>query len=132
MGIRPRFDCIICFLTLKAEGDENRFGPIVKEANALLQRSYAISEARNRIVHDPWFIDKSDSKDSGVVQLMSMPRNDRRYGIVQKDNEWLNETITKISAFTSSVKEFDRKLIVVLTLLSSSSRSSSGASLTAA
>ena len=110
MGATPRFSAIIAFLHMMAEADP-RFRKTLKKAMALSEKCFSVSEARNRIVHDPWFVDKSDS---GVAQFMSMPRKDLHYGIRKKDFDWLKETISEIQALTGEVKKFDRLLIIVL------------------
>ena len=110
MGVAPRFRSIVAFLTQEEESDP-RFRKLKGKVNSLIQKSKSPTESRNRIVHDPWFVDKSDS---GVAQFLSMPGSDLHYGVRKKDYSAIIKTVSEIRSLADEVKMLDRTLIVAL------------------
>src|SRR5712691_6373878 len=68
IGPMPRFRAIIALLTLRSVS-QPVFTKYIKEANVFSGQIGGTAEARNRIVHDPWYYDKASGR---VAQFKSM------------------------------------------------------------
>lgn len=68
---------------------------ILKAARKLMNDSYPASEARNRFVHDPWYIE-DQSRQPG--QFKAMPFSDQRYGVQHISETDATKTIDSIRA----------------------------------
>ena len=88
MGSYSRFKCIVT-LSYKA-----RLSPaLIKRVETLMQQSAETQEARNRIVHDPWYLEKV----TGVsAQFRSVPYKGREYGHKEIDELEIDALLASI------------------------------------
>jgi hypothetical protein len=102
MGATPRFNAIIALLTMRSK-HEPEFAKLIKKANALLQRSYEVAELRNRIVHDPWFVEERSRQ---TAQLRMMPRKELHYGLKPIGRQHVRTALANIAEFSERVRQF--------------------------
>lgn len=93
MGVPGRCKAIVALGKLKGLDHKEILKPFLK----LMQDSYAASEFRHRIVHDPWYMEDG-SKNPG--QFKAMPFSDQRYGIYDITQAEIDETISSIKALS--------------------------------
>ena len=98
MGAAPRYRAIIALLKLeeslprKADSSPAP-DSLINKVNSLQNRTYDIADRRNRIVHDPWYVQPTNDQPS---QFRSMPSKEPRYGMKDVDRAYLSETYEKI------------------------------------
>jgi hypothetical protein len=97
MGAASRYDVIKALATVRNLSKET-----IDKINSQKNAIYEPQERRNRIIHDPWYIDK---KTAEVAQFKSMPRKDLRYGIKLVDADYIDKTLKMIDErFTEADK----------------------------
>jgi len=99
MGTAPRYRAIKGLLKIEersAKPFDSAPAPakLVEKINALEGKTFAVSERRNRIVHDPWYLELFTQQPT---QFRSMPSKDPVYGMKQVDKQFLAETYEKIA-----------------------------------
>jgi hypothetical protein len=103
MGVAARCDCIIALLSQQS-AVHSSFGRHLETIKALRNDSGHPNIRRNRIVHDPWYIDVGTST---TAQQKSMPRQDKnyslQYGIKDVDKKEIEETLDQIQRLTERV-----------------------------
>lgn len=93
MGFRPRLLAIKALIHAKyPEGDRKN---LLKTTDRLIHASQKPSEDRNRIVHDPWYVDYHDT--SIVAQHRSMPKDKYIFGIAQVELDGIIASIHCLS-----------------------------------
>ena len=70
MGLRPRFNAIKGILKLHQRPSND-----ISRIDRLLQQSYDLSDQRNRVVHDPWFIHLTTSERHRYVATVGKANN---------------------------------------------------------
>jgi hypothetical protein len=96
MGATPRFNTLIALATWKQKDEK-----IIEQIRSLMRKTYDIQEARNRIAHDPWYI---ETQSDAPGQFKSMPRSSLDYGLRDVDEKYIKETIRKIRARAESIR----------------------------
>jgi hypothetical protein len=95
MGATPRLRAII--LLGQADGLKNS---IISRYEKLMRQSYDSGEKRNRVVHDPWYADTTESSSTGdSFQYKTMPYKGRTLGfmpVALKDIELLIDEIVSL------------------------------------
>jgi hypothetical protein len=103
MGAASRCKTIVALC--KSKGlDES----IAEKATKLMQKTYNTSDKRNRIVHDPFYLNKG-SGDPG--QFKAMPHKDWSYGIQPVTEAGIRETLEEIAQLNLRAGEL-RKLVL--------------------
>ncbi len=88
IGAAPRFKAILSL------GSRKQLSPdLLKRVDALMRRTFDLAEERNRIVHDPWYLDK-DTDQPG--QFRSMPFKKPHYGIKDIGESDIRKTLDAI------------------------------------
>jgi hypothetical protein len=110
MGIWPRINSIIALLTQRSVS-ERKFEKYIKHAKALGNDSRDVSERRNRIIHDPWYVDQNAAT---TAQQKSMPKEDKtyrlQYGIKNADRREIEETLSEIARISTEVEKLRSEL----------------------
>jgi hypothetical protein len=107
MGASPRYITIESQLTHESQGNDV-LKPFIKKIRSLSgMKHLRLSNARNRIVHDPWYVRTSDGQ---TAQRRSMPKDDRIYGLLDRDKNDIEDTIREIIAQTERIEDFRRDL----------------------
>jgi hypothetical protein len=106
IGPMPRFRALIALLTLRSVS-QPVFTKYIKEANTFSGQIGGVAEARNRIVHDPWYYDKASGT---VAQFKSMPASDRGYGIRERDILGVEQTLRDIAKHTKTAEKLFKRL----------------------
>lgn len=88
MGATNRYGAIIGLC--KHLPSYQKYHPIYIE---LMNSGYKMQEDRNRIVHDPWFVEQSTKASS---QLRSMPRKELRFGFVERNDAYIQSVLDTI------------------------------------
>lgn len=79
MSVSARLDHLI-----KLAADKGVNTNIIQDIEALKPKALELQEQRNRIIHDPWYIDKDDGT---VGQFRSMAKSNPCFGIHDVDAE---------------------------------------------
>jgi hypothetical protein len=97
LGHGPRYDVIIALLTQRGAEEKT-----IKRVVGLKNSAYAAAEARNRIVHDAWYV----APEGSIAQFRSMPPKDLRFGLTEySDNEHFEQSLkTTRKCYEEAVK----------------------------
>jgi hypothetical protein len=101
MGAAPRYKAILAQLEHRKHKDP-QFEQYISKVTKLMQKTFDASESRNRIIHDPWYLDQ---KQGVAAQFKSYPAKDLRFGIREVDLKMIDETIAKIARLTEQSVE---------------------------
>jgi len=112
MGVWPRFNTIKALLKERARS-RPALAPLIKEFDQLAQKSRALSERRNRIIHDPWYV---ESRSYVTAQYRSMPKGELTYGIQLQDEAELRAVVGDIVARSADA---NRLMVAVKSVLAS-------------
>jgi hypothetical protein len=96
MGATPRFLAIIALATAKGV-DEAK----IKKVRELMHRTFDVQEDRNRIIHDPWYL---ELQTGAAGQFKSMPKKDLRYGMADVEEHQVEQLEQRIIRRTNSVR----------------------------
>jgi hypothetical protein len=111
MGIWPRINSLIAILTQRSIKEPN-FEKYIKQVRSLGEDSRDISERRNRIIHDPWYVDPNTE---ATGQQKSMPRQDKnyrlQYGIKDVNRKEIDETLSEIARLTKRANQLRDALL---------------------
>jgi hypothetical protein len=103
MGASPRFLAIIALATLKQVNEK-----VIEEVRDLMRRTFDVQEARNRAIHDPWFI--SGGATGQVAQFKSMPKKELVYGMKDVDEAEIKKLIERIRRRSQDALSLQDKL----------------------
>jgi len=104
IGVTPRFRAVIALATAKGLAVHK-----IEEVRVLMNDTYNPQDQRNRIVHDPWYLDKETGQPA---QFRSMPSKKLLYGIVDIDIKEINATIDRIGRRTQRVRTLRNELFL--------------------
>jgi hypothetical protein len=111
MGIWPRINSILALLAQRSVL-EPKLQDYIKRFRALGNDSRDASERRNRIIHDPWYVDKETAE---TAQQKSMPKDDKnyrlQYGIKQVDRKEIDELLGEIKKITDTVSQLKSEIL---------------------
>lgn len=97
MGVWPRLSAIEALAVARQEQTEH-FGEIRTLTKKLAKDCRPVSEKRNRIVHDPWYVE-ANSNASG--RYRSAARSEKfQYGIKDEDDQDLQRTLLEIESLS--------------------------------
>jgi hypothetical protein len=68
-------------------------------------------EWRNRIVHDPWYL---DLKTKSTAQWKSLPRKDLRYGMKPVDQAYITKTLERIPQCFEAARKLNDQIYAAL------------------
>lgn len=88
LGSTNRCRTIIALLTLKRMNKQ-----IIQSVTKLMNSSYDPAEARNRIVHDSWFI---QAETGQIGQFRAMAAKDLRYGLVEINEKEVDALLLRV------------------------------------
>jgi hypothetical protein len=115
MGVWPRYNCILALLKHRSSSN-TKLEKFIGDLNSISGGSRTISERRNRIIHDPWYV--LDAKALATAQQKSMPKDDRKYkwqyGVKEVGDNEIDETLKEIAKLSARVGEFRNALSVEL------------------
>lgn len=100
MGVWPRFNAIEALLTQRS-GKLPAMQEFIKPVQTLTRKCRDTSEERNRIIHDPWYVDESGK----TARHRSMPRSELVYGIKDHDRSKILGTIENIKRLIDRAEE---------------------------
>ena len=106
MGIGNRCRILLALAELK-HLDKS----IVDRITELMRRSYDTGELRNRIVHNPWFL---EHQSKTATQFKSMPWSERSYGMKTKDKKYLDTVLAKIGRRTQEAARIRAEVTIWL------------------
>jgi hypothetical protein len=89
MGVSNRYRAIIALCTVHGLSKK-----VLEKVQSAQNRSFEPQERRNRIVHDPWFMDESTSQTG---QFKSMPPKTLTYGVEPINDEYIEKTLSLIA-----------------------------------
>jgi hypothetical protein len=118
MGTGPRFRAIKALLKIEAKAAIKPLKEVaspenlISKLNALEQKSFNVSERRNRIVHDPWYLEFFSSEPA---QFRSMPTKDPVYGMKLVQKQFLAETFEQIADLVEATEKLRAKIYDALT-----------------
>jgi hypothetical protein len=107
MGVGPRCKAIIALGFMNNVPDQ----PILKGFRELMSTSYGAADDRNRIVHDPWFLDQGSNQPG---QFRRMPYQDFHYGVVDVSKKEIDETIEKIRKLQKKASDLREKILAAV------------------
>jgi hypothetical protein len=96
MGAWPRLNSIIALLTQRAANHPD-FKKYIEQTRALGNDSRVPSERRNRIIHDPWYLDQTADQ---VAQHKKMAKDELIYGIKDVDMDIIEKTLGHIKGLS--------------------------------
>jgi hypothetical protein len=105
LGVTPRCKAI------GALGASRLSANLLKKFRKLASDSFAVSDLRARIIHDPWYIEQVSGKTG---QFKAMPASDLRYGIQDVGVSEINDTIAKIKALQERASSLRGDVLVEL------------------
>lgn len=82
-----------CFTIIALATHNGISQEIIDRVEKLRNRIFGISERRNRIIHDPWYVDYQGSM---TAQFKSMPKKELKYGITEVADAEINSVISII------------------------------------
>jgi hypothetical protein len=88
------------------------FGEFLKSVRSISGRTRDVSDRRNRIVHDPWYLEEAPG--TATAQFKSMPKEDLYYGIKDVDKTEINQTLDAIKSIAREVDTLRTQLSGVL------------------
>lgn len=100
MGARPRLTAIVTLMTHRKYEIE-----LISKANKLQDRCSKSQEQRNRIVHDPWFLEADSAGHLGASQHTSPRNKSSGLGYVSKSESELRQVLQEIKALRISAAE---------------------------
>jgi hypothetical protein len=101
IGATPRFNAIIALLTMRSQYDPE-FAPLIKKTKAILNKSYEIAEERNRIIHDPWYV---ESRSRQPFQWRTMPRKDLCWAFKPVSRQDVEKTLIRIDRLSDLTRQ---------------------------
>lgn len=110
MGVWPRFNTVVALLTLRSKA-ETQLHPLINSVNKMSGRCRDVGEQRNRIIHDPWYVDPTGEQ---AARRISMPKSDLRYGIRDHDREQILATLADINRLSDKTSEIGRQIASAL------------------
>ncbi|MEX0802024.1 MAG: hypothetical protein WD688_01695 [Candidatus Binatia bacterium] len=99
MSAFGRCKAIVALLTHHQQKTGKDMSGLIDKTTELMNKSSSLSDRRNRIVHDPWYV---ITANDAPAQFRAMPHKDHRFGIHPIDATAISETLTDIK------KYFDR------------------------
>jgi hypothetical protein len=100
LGVYPRCRAIMALLTTTGKRRSLDVQWLITKTNELMQKSSDLSDKRNRIVHDPWYVYTGLDQ---TAQFKAMPHKDLRYGIHPVDFTELSATLIAIKNYSERV-----------------------------
>jgi hypothetical protein len=91
IGIRPRCLAIIALHTHLGHPAKTR-----RAVTDFMNNSSALSDNRNRLVHDPWILERTKGETG---QFLSMPKGELIFGFKAKAEREIGETLEKIARY---------------------------------
>jgi hypothetical protein len=88
MGAAPRFRAIIALGKFRKVRNN-----LIESAVKLMQRTFDIAEQRNRLTHDPWYIETTSGQPA---QFKSFSFKDEKYGIHEIDPSEIDKLLVQI------------------------------------
>jgi hypothetical protein len=79
---------------------------LLRRVRSLVRKSHEIGDLRNRMVHDPWFI---EAGNASVGQFKSMSYKDQRFGLVDVSRPEVDETLQRIRAVKTAAGDLYRE-----------------------
>ncbi|MGF7163497.1 hypothetical protein FHS85_005166 [Rhodoligotrophos appendicifer] len=114
MGVAPRCQAI------KALGKVRGLSEVtIKKVDHFLNSTHDASNKRNRIIHDPWYVDPTSDE---TAQFKSMSRNDWRYGIKSVTAEECRSALKIIESRFKDVLTLRRTIVDEVTEMERSKR----------
>ncbi len=92
MGVGPRCLTIIALHAQRGLPEETRR----RKISSFMDQAHRLSDKRNRLIHDPWFLDTGTNSAS---QLKSMPRKELIYEYKIVTADYVTEVISEIRQF---------------------------------
>lgn len=111
MGVWPRFNAITALLTLRS-AEYPKFKPLIPKAKSLSGRARDISEARNRVIHDPWYIDHSSPPET--AQFKNWAKTDLRFGIRDSKIDDAKKTLAQIKSYAEAALKFHQEVVELM------------------
>jgi hypothetical protein len=102
LGATPRFNALIALATYKGVDEK-----VIDEIKQILNRTYEVQEQRNRLIHDPWYAEKSSMQPG---QFKSMPKKKLQFGIRDVDEAAVRKTIADIRKRKDEVSKLWNKI----------------------
>jgi hypothetical protein len=106
IGIRPRcltITALCVFYELP--------NAIIKKIATFSGRTSPVSDARNRLIHDPWFLQE---KNSGSLQFRAMPKEQRIYGYVAVSQDDIKSLLAKVKQAISDAERLRDSIFAAL------------------
>jgi hypothetical protein len=110
MGVWPRFNVIQALLKSRSN-EVSTFAKPLKAFNKICEDCRTVSEERNRILHDPWYLDDTDQQ---TAQRRSMPKSDPIYGLLDHDPSEITKTLERIGALSNRVRMLHNEILGAL------------------
>lgn len=106
MGPAPRYNTIATLARYKGLNPA-----LAKRIARLKQKTFDVSEQRNRYIHDPWLIELDSG---GVAQFRAMPAKNPRYGFEPIAPEETEKTISRIKDRLRDALELREDILIEL------------------
>ena len=109
MGINNRLNAIkaLCIV-------QNISKKTQEKIDSIRNNSFIPLENRNRIVHDPWFLDPITSE---TAQFKSMPAKEMKYGVKPVDAKFIDDTLKMIADRITEASKFHERILDELVTL---------------
>ena len=98
MGVGPRCKAIAGLAAAKHVDDA-----LIKPIRKIMSDSYGLADRRNRVIHDPWYLEHSSDTPG---QFRAMPYSDPRYGIQDISKEEIDGLLAEIDVMKARVDSF--------------------------
>jgi hypothetical protein len=105
MGPTPRYNAIGSLLA--AHGLDK----LVEKITKLKNKTYDLADRRNRIIHDPWYLELMTAQAS---QFRAMPIKDPRFGFVDIEESQIDDLLKDIQTRRHEVTLFWNELLKAL------------------
>ncbi len=97
MGVGPRCRVILTLGAMRGLKEAT-----LKRFKTLMSNSFGVAELRARVVHDPWYIEKSSEQPA---QFKAMSYSDKRYGLQDITLAELEDTTAKIQKLQTTASK---------------------------
>lgn len=109
LGAGNRFRSILALGTHRNLNEK-----VLERTRRLMRWSFDPGEARNRIVHDAWFIQPTSGQ---LGQFRSMAAKDLRFGLVDIDTADIEKTLSQIESLSKGASELRQQISAELVSL---------------
>lgn len=106
MGATPRFNTLIALATKKKISES-----LIEEIRDLMRKTYDVQEDRNRLVHDPWYIETRSGRPG---QFKSVPRKGLQFGFEDIDETFVRNVMGRIQRRRQAVLILRDKVFAAL------------------